>query len=146
MRSITSPRDLQIGAVSRRSGVKIETIRYYERIGLMPEPDRSTGGNRIYDGENLKRLLFAKRCRGLGFSIGEIRDLLDMVDRPDATCAGVYQLTSNHLASVQAKIADLLRMERALSGMVDECSRGDIPDCPILDALSEEIPHSVAGP
>ncbi len=138
MPAITAPRGLQIGAISRQSGVKIETIRYYERIGLTPEPGRSTGGNRIYNAENLKRLLFVRRCRGLGFAISEIRELLGMVDRPGNTCEHVYQLTGDHLASVQAKIADFGRLEQALSGMMAECSRGEVPDCPILDALLED--------
>jgi len=124
-----------IGELSRRTGVKIETIRYYERIGLLPEPGRTVGGNRQYDREHVKRLGFVRRCRDLGFSIEEIRNLLQMVDREDFTCAEVHDITVDHLATVRQKIADLKRLEEALAGMVAECSRGDIPDCPIVDAL-----------
>ncbi len=135
--SITTTRGYPIGAMSRRTGVNIETIRYYERIGIMPEPGRTAGGNRQYDHDHLKRLFFIRRCRQLGFSIEEIRALLAMVDARELSCAEVHAVTIAHLSDIKAKIADLKRLEKALAGMAAECSRGDVPDCPIVETLFE---------
>lgn len=140
MPDITKTRAFGIGATARESGVNIETIRYYERIGLMPEPGRTAGGNRQYDHDHLKRLSFIRRSRDLGFSIAEIRTLLDMIDRKDVTCRDVHALTRTHLASVKDKIAHLRRLERVLDRMAEECARGDVPDCPVIDALFEASP------
>ena len=137
MAEITNARGYPIGAMSKRTGVNIETIRYYERIEIMPKPDRTAGGNRQYNHDQLKRLSFIKRSRELGFSIEEIRALLTMVDRSDFTCGEVHSMTTEHLASVKEKILALHRLEDALVTMAAECSRGDVPDCPILDTLFE---------
>jgi MerR family transcriptional regulator, mercuric resistance operon regulatory protein len=137
MARITSTRGFAIGEMSRQTGVNIETIRYYERIGLMPKPDRTAGGNRQYDQDQLKRLYFLRRARDLGFSLEEIRGLFEMVDRKDFTCSEVHDLTVNHLISVREKISNLTRLEKALSAMVAECSRGDVPECPILETMFE---------
>jgi MerR family transcriptional regulator, mercuric resistance operon regulatory protein len=137
MARITSTRGFAIGEMSRQTGVNIETIRYYERIGLMPKPDRTAGGNRQYDQDQLKRLYFLRRARDLGFSLEEIRGLFEMVDRRDFTCSEVHDLTVNHLISVREKISNLTRLEKALSAMVAECSRGDVPECPILETMFE---------
>lgn len=131
-------RGLGIGKMSCETGVNIETIRYYERIGIMPDPGRTPGGNRQYKLEELKRLTFIKRSRDLGFSIEEIRALLQMVDRRDITCAEVHKLTIEHLAAVKRKIAHLRRLESALGSMVTECTKGDVPQCPIIDTLFEQ--------
>lgn len=130
-------RGYAIGKMSRQTGVNIETIRYYERIGVLPRPDRTEGGNRQYNHDQLKRLFFVKRCRGLGFSLDEIRALLEMVDRRDFTCNDVHTMTIDHLASVRRKLQDLKKLERALTKMADECSRGDVPECPVIDTLFE---------
>lgn len=132
---ITKMRDYAIGALSRETGVNIETIRYYERIGIMPKPDRTKGGNRQYSYDDLKRLFFIKRCRELGFRIEEIRVFLQMVDHADFTCGEVHTLTTIHLMAVKKKIADLRRLEKALGSMAAECGKGDVPDCPIIDTL-----------
>ncbi len=124
-----------IGQMSRRTGVNIETIRYYERITLMPKPDRTEGGNRQYNHPQLKRLFFIKRCRELGFSLKEIRTLLAMVDRDDFSCNEVHEMTVSHLSNVKKKLNDLKRLEGSLSKMATQCSRGDVPDCPIIDSL-----------
>jgi len=137
MKNNTSMRGYAIGEMSRLSGVNIETIRYYERIRVMPKPDRTAGGNRQYNQEQLKRLSFIKRSRGLGFSISEIRALLEMADRQDFTCGEVHRMTVQHLGSVREKISALRRLEKALGDMAAECSRGDVPECPILDTLFE---------
>ena len=135
MSEITKTRGYAIGAMSRETSVNIETIRYYERIGIMPEPDRTEGGNRQYNHDRLKRLFFIKRCRELGFSIEEIRALLQMVDRADFTCGEVHTMTVDHLATVKNKLSDLRRLEKSLQSMAAECSKGDLPDCPIIDIL-----------
>jgi MerR family transcriptional regulator, mercuric resistance operon regulatory protein len=126
-----------IGEMSRFTGVNIETIRYYERIGVLPQPDRTQGGNRQYNHDQLKRLFFVKRCRGLGFSLDEIRALLEMVDRRDFTCNDVHTMTIDHLSSVRKKLQDLTKLECALTKMAAECSRGDVPECPVIDTLFE---------
>ncbi len=137
MTKITNTRGYAIGAMSKRTGVNIETIRYYEKIGVMPQPDRTAGGRRQYDHDLLKRLSFVKTSRELGFSITEIRALLEMVDRQDFSCAEVHDLTIAHLASVREKIESLRKLEEALAGMAAECSQGDVPECPIIDTLFE---------
>lgn len=124
-----------IGVMSRETSVNIETIRYYERIGIMPRPDRTEGGNRQYNHDQLKRLFFIKRCRELGFSIEEIKALLQMVDRADFTCGEVHTMTIDHLSTVKKKVSDLRRLEKALRSMAAECGKGDVPDCPIIDTL-----------
>ena len=137
MSEFTNRRGYPIGEMSKRTGVNIETIRYYERIKIMPQPDRTAGGNRQYSYDQLKRLSFIKTSRELGFSINEIRALLEMVDRQDFTCGEVHGLTIGHLDSVREKIKGLRKLEMALVGMAAECSQGDVPDCPILETLFE---------
>lgn len=126
---------LAIGALSRRSGVHIETIRYYERIGILPKPPRTQGGHRVYGQDHLKRLSFVRRSRELGFTLDEVRGLLELVDGGRYTCAEVKTITLNHLADVRHKIADLRRLGRTLSEMAGKCKGGKVPDCPVIDAL-----------
>ena len=131
----TDKNGYSIGQVSRQTGVHIETVRYYERIGLVPEPDRTSGGNRQYSHADLKRLFFVKRCRELGFSLDEIRALMEMVDRDDFTCGQVHEMTIAHLATIQQKLKDLRRLEKSLKQMAAQCSKGDVPECPVIDTL-----------
>ena len=130
-------RELTIGALSGRSGVNIETIRYYERIGLLPAPPRSQGGHRLYDGDLLKRLVFIRRSRELGFTLDEIRSLLGLMGEGH-TCGEVQAVALAHLEAIRAKIADLQRMERTLAEAAAHCEGGGTPECPILDALTGE--------
>lgn len=127
---------LQRSQLSKRTGCNIETIRYYENIGLMPEPPRTSKGYRLYDETHVRRLRFVLRSRELGFGIDEIRGLLHLVDRKSQTCAEVQERTKPHLAEIRAKIADLRRIERLLSRTMAQCSGEDVPECPILDALA----------
>ena len=131
-------RGLTIGALSGRSGVNIETIRYYERIGLLPAPPRSQGGHRIYGGDLLKRLVFIRRSRELGFTLDEIRNLLSLMGGGH-TCGEVRAVALTHLTAIRAKIADLRRMERTLAETAARCEGGDTPECPILDALTDDV-------
>jgi len=101
----------------------------------MPRPDRTTGGNRQYNHEQLKRLFFIKRCRELGFNLNEIRALLKMVDGHDFSCNEVHEMTIAHLANIKKKLGDLKNLERSLSKMAAQCSKGNVPDCPIVDTL-----------
>jgi MerR family transcriptional regulator, mercuric resistance operon regulatory protein len=124
-----------IGSLARESAVNIETIRYYEKIGLMPKPARSRGGYRLYDADHLKRLTFIRRGRELGFSLDELRNLLRLVDGHAYTCAEVRALTLEHVAAIRRKIADLGRLERVMMTISSQCSDRKIPDCPVIDAL-----------
>lgn len=128
---------LQRAEVARRTGCNLETVRYYEKIGMMPNPPRTAAGYRIYDDAHVARLRFILRARGLGFSIAEIRGLLDLVDGGDPSCGEVKARTEMHLGAVRAKIADLRRIERVLADTVERCRGDDSPDCPILETLGE---------
>ena len=127
--------DLSSGALARQAGVNVETIRYYEKIGLMPEPIRADNGYRVYGETGLKRLSFIRRCRELGFSLDEVRGLLGLVDGGDYTCAEVRDLSIVRLGDVRQKIRDLRKMERTLKEMVSQCDGGLVPECPIVDRL-----------
>jgi MerR family mercuric resistance operon transcriptional regulator len=105
------------GELAQRSGCNIETVRFYERQGLLPAPPRTEGGHRDYAPEHLKRLIFIRRSRELGFTLGEIRGLLGLVDGSDWTCGEVRAMTLEHLADVRRKIADLERLARILEDM-----------------------------
>lgn len=124
------------GELASRTGANLETVRYYEKIKLLPEPPRRPNGYRAYDGRHVQRLRFILRSRELGFSIEEIRGLLALVDAERQTCSEVKHRTELHLADVRAKIADLRRIERVLADTAAQCSGADVPDCPILEALA----------
>ena len=126
-----------IGALSEQTGCNIETIRYYEREGLLPNPPRTEGGHRVYDQEHLKRLTFIRRSRELGFTLEEVRGLLRMVDGEHYTCAQVKSLTLDHLEDVRGKLADLKKLEKVLKQLAGRCTGDETPDCPIVEALFE---------
>lgn len=127
---------LQRAELAQRTGCHLETIRYYEKIGLMPDPPRRPSGYRIYDEDHVRRLRFILRGRELGFAIDEIQGLLTLVDGGNETCAEVKARTERHLADVRAKIADLRRIQRVLARTVASCSGDHVPECPVLDALA----------
>src|SRR5713226_6413554 len=129
---------ISIGDLSRRTGCNIETIRYYEKIGLLPAPARSAGGHRVFRIDHLRRLSFVRRARGLGFTLDAVRALLGLAEGRQRSCAEVRRLTEGHLGEIRAKIADLKRMERVLRDTVRLCADGGRPDCPIIEALSVE--------
>ena len=124
-----------IGTLSKATGCKVETIRYFERIGVLPLPPRTEGGHRAYGEEHLKRLNFVQRSRELGFSLNEVRQMLRLVDGGDVTCEQVREMTLEHLEDVRTKITDLRRMERTLKVTAALCTGDKVPDCPIIDAL-----------
>jgi MerR family mercuric resistance operon transcriptional regulator len=122
--------------LARRTNCNLETIRYYEKIGVMPAPPRTATGYRVYDESHARRLRFILRARELGFSIEEIRGLLQLVDGGNQTCAEIKARTERHLADVRVKIADLRRIERVLATTAASCSGDDVPECPVLEALA----------
>jgi MerR family mercuric resistance operon transcriptional regulator len=130
-----SGKPLTRGALAARTGCNIETIRYYERVGLLPPPPRSAGGHRLYGQDLVRRLNFVRRSRDLGFSIEEIRELLRLVDGGTYTCGEVEQLARDHVREIRRKIADLRRLKRVFETMAAQCSGDAVPDCPIIDAL-----------
>lgn len=129
-------KNLMRGELARRTGCNSETIRYYEKIGLLREPLRDANNYRAYDAADLGCLHFILRGRDLGFSIEEIRGLLTLVDGGDQTCAEVKARTEIHLTDVRKKIAALRRIEKVLSQTAARCSGSQLPDCPILEALA----------
>ena len=139
MASITASRGLTIGALSRLGGVKIETIRYYERIELMPVPPRTRGGRRSYDSEHLERLRFIRRARALGFGIEDIRTLLELSAHGASACAEAKEIASGQLASVRAKQRDLVRLEAILADAIAKCEvrccAASAPACPVFEIL-----------
>lgn len=131
-------RDFSIGALSKRTGVNVETIRYYEKVGLLSPPPRTSGGHRLYATGELRRLRFIRRARELGFSLDEVRALLTLAQSSQTPCAQVKEIASAHLADVQSKIADLVRLESTLAETVSKCVDDRSPECPVLDALWSE--------
>jgi MerR family mercuric resistance operon transcriptional regulator len=128
---------IAIGDVSRRTGVNIETIRYYEKIKMLPLPPRTKSGRRVYGQGEVRRLSFIRRARELGFTLDEVRALLRLVER-GYSCGEVQDLTRHHLAEVNQKIADLRRIERLLRKTSEQCAGGKVPECPIIDVLFGE--------
>ena len=123
------------GDLARATGCNIETIRYYEKTGLLPDPPRTDAGYRVYSAAHATRLRFILRARELGFSMEDIRGLMGLEDGAAPTCAEVKERTERHLADVRAKIADLRRIEKVLSVTAARCSGEDVPDCPVLETL-----------
>ena len=123
-----------IGKLSTLSGVTIETIRYYERIGLLARPQRTQSGRRLFGQDELRVLVFIRRSRELGFSLDEIRELLRLAEQK-ASCRQVRDITVPRLADVRARLRDLRRIEQVLASTLSRCSGKDVPECPILDAL-----------
>jgi MerR family mercuric resistance operon transcriptional regulator len=138
MRKITASRPvgLSIGEVSRLTDMNIETIRYYERIGIMPAPPRTEGGQRIYGEDHLKRLTFVRRSRELGFSLDEVRALLGLVGSHALTCADVRNMARGHIVDIRRKVKDLKKLERVLTDLADRCHGRKVPECPLLDTLN----------
>lgn len=142
MPAITVPRasNVPIGALSRRTGVNIETIRYYERIRMLPAPPRTASGRRVYGDEDVRMLRFIRRARELGFSLDEIRALLRLRTPGRAPCGKVRSIAMHHLEDIRAKISDLAKLERLLTRTVARCRGDEAPDCPVLEILDAESP------
>lgn len=126
---------MKIGEVAALSGCKVETIRYYEKQGLLPQPSRTTSGYRSYGPQDVDRLGFVTRCRALGFGLAEIRDFIGLEENPDLSCAEVDRLARRHLSQVRIKLEQLRRLEQALDVLIAGCRGGQRADCAILQAL-----------
>jgi MerR family transcriptional regulator, mercuric resistance operon regulatory protein len=143
MGAITAARaeNLPIGQLSRLSGVNIETIRYYERVKMLPAPPRTASGRRVYDATHLRMLAFIRRARELGFSLDEIRGLIRLGGPDKASCREVRAIAAHHLEGIRAKLDDLKKLERLLAKTVAQCSGRTAPDCPVLDILDVRRPR-----
>lgn len=129
--------EFSIGEMSRRCGVKVTTIRFYEGIGLMPEPRRTEGDRRLYEEGHARRLSFIRHARDLGFEIDDIRALLDLSDRPDRPCGDIDSIARRHLEAVEAKIAKLMELKSELARTISSCGQGVVADCRVIEALSD---------
>jgi Cd(II)/Pb(II)-responsive transcriptional regulator len=137
---------LRIGDLARRAHCPRETIRYYEREGLLPEPTRSAGNYRLYGGAHLERLAFIRHCRSLDMALAEIRRLLRFRDRPLDNCEATHALLDEHIAHVAARIAELQRLERQLRTLRRQCERArEARQCGILDGLGQGLVGTSAG-
>ncbi len=125
-----------IGELSKQSGCPIETIRYYERIKLLPSPLRTSGGQRCYQPQEVQKLTFIVQARGLGFSIRDIRELIVLSNDP-SSCSGVQKLTEVHLKNIKNKITELQKFQAVLSEVSKRCEQADNPCCPVIEELSK---------
>jgi len=132
---------LTIGRVAKRADCNIQTIRYYEQIGLMPPPERSSGNQRLYDMAAIRRLAFIRRCRELGFALDAIRQLLDLADHPDQPCATIDEIARARRADITARIKSLQKLEAELAEMIARCHADRVAECRILEALSNQHPE-----
>ena len=128
---------LSIGMLAKRTGTKVQTIRYYEQIALMPEPGRTEGGQRRYGEAELDRLAFIRHARQLGFTLEAVRELLDLSDRPERSCAEVDAVAHRQLREVEARIARLEALRTELRRMLSECDRHRVADCRVLEVLRD---------
>lgn len=133
-----------IGHLSTQSGVKVPTIRFYEQIGLLPEPARTSSNRRVYGDAAVRRLRFIRHARQLGFEIEDIRALLDLTDDPASPCAQANQIAERQLAAVESKIASLEALRTELLRMQAACIGGRVADCQVIEALND--PHCEAHP
>jgi MerR family transcriptional regulator, mercuric resistance operon regulatory protein len=137
MSAITASRarELTIGKLSELTGVNVETIRYYERTNVLPEPPRTDSGRRIYQSADVRVLAFVRRARELGFSLDDVRTLLRLGGPEEASCREVRRIATHHLDDIRTKIADLRKLERLLAKTITQCTGTTAPDCPVLDVL-----------
>lgn len=129
--------DIAIGELSRRTGVKVPTIRYYEQVGLMPVPPRSAGSQRRYGEAEVGRLNFIRHSRELGFEVDAIRELLTMNAHPDRSCADVDLIARRHLSEVDRRIERLMALRGELDRMISECGQGRVGECRVIETLSD---------
>lgn len=142
--------DISIGELSRRTGVKVPTIRYYEGAGLMPAPARTEGQQRRYRPAEVDRLNFIRHARDLGFDVDAIRELLTMSAQPEQPCAEVDRITRHHLAEVDRRIAQLTALQGELRRMLGECGHGRVCECRVIQVIADhgqcQHEHGTAEP
>jgi Cu(I)-responsive transcriptional regulator len=136
MSAIPMSETLKIGEVAEHSGVPAKTIRYYEEVGLLPEPARAPNGYRVYGPRSVEVLRFIARARSLGFTLEDVSGLLDLWRDQGRASADVRRLAEDHIAAIDAKLDELQSMRRTLADLVHRCHGDDRPDCPILDELA----------
>ncbi len=129
---------MNIGAFSRRTACPIETVRYYERIGIIQDVPRTASGYRVYGEDHVRRLSFIRRARALGFTLKEVRELLALVDEPGHSCEEMRGLAQAQLDRIRARMAELAALESVLDNTIAQCAGGDVPQCPIFNALTAE--------
>ena len=129
---------MQIGKIARATGTKVNTVRYYEEIGLLKPAPRSQSGRRIYVDADVERLAFIRRARGLGFSVSEVRSLLEVSDAPNRDCKDAANLARNHLRRVEEQIEQLQAMRQELIGLARACDGGTATDCGIIGGLARK--------
>jgi DNA-binding transcriptional MerR regulator len=134
---------LTIGNLAAQTGTRVQTIRYYEQVGLMPVPRRTGGNQRRYDPQDLKRLAFIRHGRELGFSLGAIRQLLQLGDKPERSCAAVDRIASRQLQHVRSRITRLKALEAELQRMIVQCRGRRIEDCRVIEVLADHA-HCLA--
>ena len=139
---MTAENSLSIGALSKATGTTVETIRWYERVGVPPLPARTKGNYRSYGAAHLERLSFVRRARDLGFTLDQVRELLRFADEKDQSCDAVDRVAREHLEEVERKIADLKALRCELQDLIGQCRHGTVAECRIVQALS---PHRVAA-
>lgn len=127
---------LTIGNLAKATGTKVETVRFYEKMGLLPPPARTRSNYRIYEPMHLGRLSFIRRARELGFPLDQVRELLGLADQADRSCAEVDVIARQHLDEVERKIADLAAMRDELTEVLGRCQRGTIAECRIIETLA----------
>ncbi|WP_375600323.1 helix-turn-helix domain-containing protein [Devosia sp. Naph2] len=127
---------MQIGDLGRRTGVNIETIRYYERVGVLPRPERLDNGRRVYTDADVQRLEFIRHARELGFDLQSVQTLLALQEQPGASCADASRIAEGQLEEVEIRIARLQSLRTELSRMVTECRKGVVAECRVIEALS----------
>lgn len=135
---MTTGRVYAIGELARQTGTKVETIRWYERDGIMPAPIRNAGGHRLYTEAHRDRLAFVRHARELGFSLKDVRELLRLADDPERPCEQADTIARQHLAAVRSRIARLLALEVELQRMVEACDGGRISDCRVIEVLADQ--------
>jgi len=128
---------ITMGVLAREAGCKAETIRYYEKMGIMPEPPRSEGGHRLYSLDHVKRLIFIRSCRDLDFNIEQVKNMLGFIDETNHTCGEVKAMTLHHVKEIREKIKNLTRLEKTLKSMAGKCDgeKCSVERCPIMDVL-----------
>lgn len=126
-----------IGAVAKRTGLKIPTIRFYEQEGLIAAPPRTDSGRRLYSEADIGRLSFIRHARALGFELDDIRSLLDLSDHPEWSCSEADLIARKHLAEIEARLAQLTALRVELSRIVKSCAGGRAGDCRIIETLTD---------
>jgi DNA-binding transcriptional MerR regulator len=138
--------NLSIGQAAREAGCKVQTVRYYEELGLLPKPTRTAGNQRVYGDAHLERLAFIRHARELGFSLEAIRELVSLGGRPEQSCAQADAIASAHLAEVERKIAALTALRGELKRMLQSCRRGRIAECRVIEVLADHSHAHCASP